>query len=104
MEESIAEPIEHDRREEPGSRNPMVGNGHWESRRWRTKSSSTRLWKYSANLGVGLSGVQLRIPARTRTTRCTGRVDGGNRAEESELDFGPRHSILFGSSFILPPW
>jgi len=47
------------------------------------------------DLGRGLSGFQLRIPARTRTKRCTGRVVGGNRAEESELDFGSRHSILF---------
>src|SRR5260370_2436458 len=46
-------------------------------------------------MGRGLSGFQLWVPARTRTTRCTGRVIGGNRAEESELDFGSRYSILF---------
>src|SRR5260370_32667674 len=51
MEESIAEPIEHDRREEPGSRNPMVGNGHWESRHWRTKSFSTRSGRFSTRYG-----------------------------------------------------
>src|SRR5437870_6530655 len=45
--------------------------------------------------GEDFLGFQLRIPARTRTTRCTGRVVGRNRAEESELDFGSRHSILF---------
>src|SRR5438034_3955459 len=46
-------------------------------------------------LGRGLSGFQLRIPAWTWTTRCTGRVVGGNNAKESELGFGSRHSILF---------
>src|SRR5207253_9938135 len=51
MEESIAEPTEHDRREEPGSRNPMVGNGHWGSRHWRTKSFSTRSGRFSTRYG-----------------------------------------------------
>src|SRR5438876_8401489 len=95
MEESIAEPIEHDRREEPGSRNLMVGNGRWGSRHWRTSRPVRGRDGPQPDMGRGLSGFQLRIPARTRTTRCTGRVVGRNRAEESELDFGSRHSILF---------
>src|SRR6266704_6673224 len=40
-------------------------------------------------------GFQLRIPAGTEPAQRVGRVVGGNRAEESELDFGSRHSILF---------
>ena len=40
--ESNAELIERNHHEESGSRKAMEGNDHWELRRWRTKSSSTR--------------------------------------------------------------
>src|SRR6266852_1079423 len=41
--ESIAGPIERNHHGESGSRNPMEGNDHWESRRWKTKSYSPRV-------------------------------------------------------------
>jgi hypothetical protein len=36
------ERIERDHHEEPGSRKAMGGNDHWESRHWKTRSSSPR--------------------------------------------------------------
>jgi len=42
MDESTEERIERYHHEESGSRKAMEGNDHWESRHWRTRSSSTR--------------------------------------------------------------
>ena len=55
-DESIAGHIKRNRREESGYRNPMEGNDHWASRRWKTKSSSTRWGSSQPDLGRGLSG------------------------------------------------
>src|SRR5215471_18455210 len=47
MDESIAEHIKRSRREESGFRKPTGDNVRWESRHWRTKSSSTRSERFS---------------------------------------------------------
>src|SRR6516165_5237628 len=51
MDESIAEHIERNRREESGFRRPMGGSVRWGSRHWRTKSSSTRSGRSSTKSG-----------------------------------------------------
>src|SRR5581483_629998 len=51
MDESIAEYIKRNRREESGFRNRTGGNVRWESRHWRTKSSSTRSERSSTRYG-----------------------------------------------------
>ena len=42
-----------------------------------------------------LSGLQLRIPPGAQTAGGLGRAEGRDRAQASELDSGPGHSILF---------
>src|ERR1700692_283064 len=51
MDESIVGPITRNRHEESGSIKPMGGNGHWESRRWRTRSSRRRWYRFSTRSG-----------------------------------------------------
>jgi hypothetical protein len=51
MDESIAEHIERNRREESGYRKPMGGSVRRGSRHWRTKSSSTRSGQSSTKSG-----------------------------------------------------
>ena len=48
---SIAGRTKRDHHEESGSRKPMEGNDHWESRRWRTRSSSRRWGRFSTRFG-----------------------------------------------------
>jgi RNA-directed DNA polymerase len=45
----------------------MGGNDHWGSRRWKTKSSSTRWERFSTRYGKRTFWALVRIPARTRT-------------------------------------
>src|SRR3984957_8033843 len=51
MDESIAGHIMPNRHEESGSTKTMVGNGHWELPRWRTRSSRQRWCRFSTRSG-----------------------------------------------------
>src|SRR3984957_1898779 len=79
MDESIAGHIMPNRHAESGSTKTMVGNGHWELPRWRTRSSRQRWFRFSTRSGK-------RTFSDSRTGSGQGAVSRGPRWFRGALD------------------